>query len=98
MFSRCTALVLSVNNVVLLVKSASICTDPPGWMDQAMLEVEEHLKVLMPFQLFLATFKSLYLIPVMYDPLGVNPSTLLSSCYHSFSNIFNRLIEHKYRF
>lgn len=44
--ARCTALVLSVNHLVLVTKHACHLSGEMDWIDQKMADVEEHLRVL----------------------------------------------------
>lgn len=44
--ARCTALVLSVSHLVLVVKHACKLSQNIDWIDQALADVEDHLKVL----------------------------------------------------
>ncbi|CAH1790111.1 unnamed protein product [Owenia fusiformis] len=44
--ARCTALVLSVSHLVLIVKNACRLSGVLDWIDQSLADVEDHLKVL----------------------------------------------------
>lgn len=44
--ARCTALVLSVSHLVLVVKHACKLSQNTDWIDQSLADVEDHLKVL----------------------------------------------------
>jgi len=45
MFARCTALVLSVSHLVLVTKHACKPSRNMDWIDQALADVEDHLRV-----------------------------------------------------
>lgn len=45
MFLRCSALILSVNHLVLLTKKTGTVTHFLDWVDQSLADVEDHLQV-----------------------------------------------------
>ena len=42
---RCSALILSVNHLVLLTKKTETVTDFLDWVDQSLADAEDHLQV-----------------------------------------------------
>ena len=45
MHCRCSSLMLSVNHLAMLAKTACSLSGALDWVDQSLADVEEHLKV-----------------------------------------------------